>query len=93
MLRRRLVSLSALCGRRSSRSLTPAAVDHGLWRFLISFRSSRAIMSVTLNSLAYGPRHSCLSPWYADLEGEALAGLTHANEDPLQITAVRQLIE
>jgi hypothetical protein len=42
--------------------------NQSLWRFLISFRSSRAIISVTLNSLAYGPRHSCLSPWYADLE-------------------------
>jgi hypothetical protein len=36
--------------------------DYNLWRFLISFRSSRAIMSVTLISLEYGPRHSCLSP-------------------------------
>ena len=42
--------------------------DLSLCRFLISLRNSRAIMTVTLASLAYGPRHSCLSPWYADFE-------------------------
>ena len=36
--------------------------DQSLWHFVISFRSSRAIMSVTLISLEYGPRQSCLSP-------------------------------
>lgn len=46
-----------------SRNFGCDAGSHNLWRLLISLRSSRAIMSVTLNSLEYGPRQSCLSPW------------------------------
>jgi hypothetical protein len=38
------------------------SIEGGACRFLISLKSSRATITVTLISLEYGPRQSCLSP-------------------------------